>query len=198
MIKNWIKIISVKLYFGNSFFRKGVKFGRGAFIREHTKISGGVNIVLGDNARIYPYSRIECFEWASGEKFTPKIRIGNNVLLGRNSTILCCNEVNIGDDCLFASYCTIIDENHGMDPSLGIRYEAQKLDVKNVDIGRNCWIGEKVIILPGVSIGDNAVIGAGSVVTKSIPADSIAVGNPARVVKKFDYIEKKWKKVEGE
>ena len=81
---------------------------------------------------------------------------------------------------------------------MGIRYEAQKLDVKTVNIGKNCWIGEKAIIMPGVSIGDNAVIGAGSVVTKSVPADSIAVGNPARVIKKFDYIEKKWKKAEVE
>ena len=69
MVKNWIKAISVKLYFGNSFFRKKVKFGRGAFIREHVKISGGKYIILGDNARIYPYSRIECFEWISGEMY---------------------------------------------------------------------------------------------------------------------------------
>jgi lipopolysaccharide O-acetyltransferase len=64
-----------------------------------------------------------------------------------------------------------------------------------VVIGDNVWIGESVCVLPGVSIGEGCIIGALSVVTKSIPAYSIAVGSPARVVKQFDFEQNKWKKI---
>jgi acetyltransferase-like isoleucine patch superfamily enzyme len=63
-----------------------------------------------------------------------------------------------------------------------------------VRIEKGCWIGEKVIILPGVNIGERSIIGAGSVVTKSIPAYSIAVGNPARVIKTWNKDSKQWVK----
>lgn len=194
-VKKILKKISIRLYFGNSFFRKGVTFGKCAFIREHAKISGGKHIALGCHTRIYPYSRIECFKMVSGDKFNPNIRIGDNVLMGRNTTILCCDEINIGNNCLFASYCFITDENHGFNPALGIRYECQKIETKPVNIGENCWIGEKVIILPGVTIGDNVVIGAGSVVTGNIPSNMIAVGNPAKCIKSYNFVSKKWEPI---
>ena len=193
MFKKLAKCILIKLYHGNTFFRKGVTFGKKAYIREHTKILGGRYIIIGDNSRISLYSRIECYEGGGGGRMDPALRIGSNVSMGRDTTILCCDEINIGDNCLFGSYCTIMDLNHGFNPSLGVRYECQKIKTEPVNIGKNCWIGEKAIILPGVSIGDNAVIGAGSIVTKDIPANSIAVGNPARIIKRYDFAEEKWK-----
>ena len=196
MIKATIKKILVKLYFGNSLFRKGVQFGDDSFIREHSKISGGKYITIGTHTRIYPYSRIECFDRISGETYSPQLSIGNNVLMGRNTTILCVNKVTIGDDCMFASNCFVSDENHGMDPSSGVRYEKQKLTTKPVVLGRNVWVGEKAIILPGVTVGDNAIIGAGSVVTKDVPANTIAVGNPAKVIKQYNFEKQSWEKSE--
>lgn len=71
-------------------------------------------------------------------------------------------------------------------------YLSQPLETKPVTIGRNCWIGARVIILPGVTIGNFSIIGAGSVVTKDIPEYSIAVGNPAHVIKKWDPDSKAW------
>lgn len=62
-------------------------------------------------------------------------------------------------------------------------------------IGKNCWLGEGVIVMPGVTIGDGCVIGAHSVVNKDMPAACIAVGSPARVVKKFDFEKKSWIKI---
>ena len=116
--------------------------------------------------------------------------------MGRNTTILCVNKVTIGDDCMFASNCFVSDENHGMDPSSGVRYEKQKLTTKPVVLGRNVWVGEKAIILPGVTVGDNAIIGAGSVVTKDVPANTIAVGNPAKVIKQYNFEKQSWEKSE--
>ena len=101
----------------------------------------------------------------------------------------------IGSNSMFGSSCFISDENHGMDPADSKRYECQPLQLSTVIIGENCWIGEKAIILPGVTIGDNAVIGAGSVVTRDIPANTIAVGNPARVIKSFNYDKREWETV---
>ena len=71
----------------------------------------------------------------------------------------------------------------------------QPLSTKPIEIGHNCWIGEKVTILPGVTIGDNCVIGAGSVVTKSIPSGSLCCGNPAKVVKRWSDKNKEWQKI---
>lgn len=68
----------------------------------------------------------------------------------------------------------------------------QKLSCKNVIIDDGCWIGEKVCILPGVRIGKKSIIGAGAIVTKSIPDYSIAVGNPARVIKYYNFDKKRW------
>ncbi len=195
MLKKGLKKLLIKLYFGNSLFRKGIKMGEKSFIREHCKLSGGKYIEIGKNTRIYPYGRIECFDYISKEKFHPSIRIGDNVLMGRNITILCADEIIIEDNVMFASYCFISDENHGYDLSCPDRFEKQKISTSPVHIGKNCWIGEKAIILPGVTIGENCVIGAGSVVTKSIPSNSIVVGNPARIIKTWSNDENKWVKV---
>ncbi len=194
-MKKFLKKLVIKIYFGNSLFRKGVRIGKDSFIREHTKLSGGSHIKIGNNTRIYPYSRLECFEYISGKQLNPRLTIGDNVLIGRNTTILCANNVTIGSNTMFASYCFVADENHGIDPSSPKRYECQPLELSEVHIGENCWIGEKSIILPGVTIGDNTVIGAGSIVTKDIPANSIAVGNPARVIKRYNFGTKEWELV---
>ena len=69
---------------------------------------------------------------------------------------------------------------------------SQPLSAKNVYIGNGCWIGEQVCILSGVSIGEKCIIGAGSVVTKSIPDYCIAAGNPAKVLKKYNFETKRW------
>ena len=72
---------------------------------------------------------------------------------------------------------------------------SQPLIGKKVTIGDGCWIGEKVIVLPGVTIGEKSVIGGGSVVTKDVPSYAIAVGNPARVIKKYNFETHKWENV---
>ena len=99
---------------------------------------------------------------------------------------------------LFASNVIVTNENHGMDPESSVPYMNQELTARDVSIGDGCWIGEKVCILPGVSIGEKCIIGAGSVVTKSIPDYSIAVGNPAKVLKIYNFESKRWEKYNEE
>ena len=95
---------------------------------------------------------------------------------------------------MIASFVLVTSQNHGIDPQKGL-YMNQDLKCAPVHIKKGAWIGEKVVILPGVIIGEGSVIGAGSVITKSIPDYSIAVGNPAHVIKKFDFLEKKWTEI---
>ncbi len=111
------------------------------------------------------------------------IELGKNVYMNFGVTILDCAKVKIGDNCMLAPNVQIYTAAHPLDVETrnkGLEYALP------VTIGKNCWIGGSVVILPGVIIGDNCVIGAGSVVTKDIPANSVAVGNPARVIKEID------------
>ena len=133
-------------------------------------------------------SRLSSYEGGS-------IVIEDNCYIGQFFSILAGGDVTIKKNTLIASYVAIIGENHNMNPEAGIQYGCQPLIKSDVVIGENCWIGEKVIILPGVVIGDWCIIGAGSVVNKSIPSYSIAVGNPARVIKKYSFESKEWIKV---
>ncbi len=111
---------------------------------------------------------------------------GKNIKIGKNVFInACCRfqdqgGIEIGDGALIGHNTTIATLNHDFNP-----VKRQNLNPSPVKIGRNVWIGSDCTILPGVEIGDGAIIGAGSVVTKSIPANTIAVGNPAKVIKEI-------------
>ena len=111
---------------------------------------------------------------------------GKNITVGKNVFInVCCRfqdqgGITIGDDVLIGHNTTIATLNHDINP-----YTRGNLTPAAVTIGSRVWIGSDCTILPGVTIGEGAIIGAGSVVTKSIPANSIAVGNPARVIKQI-------------
>lgn len=119
------------------------------------------------------------------------IRVGDNCIININCTFVDCNTITIGNNVLIASNVQIYTATHPVevkerlienwDPSSGQAYfRTYSLPVTIED---NVWIGGGVIILPGVTIGKNSVIGAGSVVTHSIPADSVAVGSPCKVIK---------------
>jgi acetyltransferase-like isoleucine patch superfamily enzyme len=123
-----------------------------------------------------------------------KIEIGNNVKIGSRSQILCVDKVVIGDYTAIATDVTIVDNNnHPINPEYRefMRTTPHNSDARSwihsdhkpVILGRNCWIGSDVRIQKGVTIGDNSVIAACSVVTKDVPANCIVAGNPAKIVK---------------
>lgn len=108
------------------------------------------------------------------------IYIGKNFFSNFNCVILDSAKVTIGDNVLFGPNVCIYTVNHVLEP------EARKKGLefaKPVNLENNVWIGGNTVILPGVTIGENSVIGAGSVVTKDVPANVVAVGNPCKVIK---------------
>lgn len=110
------------------------------------------------------------------------VHFGKNVYVNFNLTAVDDGHIYVGDCTMIGPNVTLATAAHPVDPSLR-RHAAQfNLDVH---IGANVWIGAGVIVLPGVTIGDNSVIGAGSVVTKDIPANVVAVGNPCRVLREI-------------
>ena len=156
----------------------------------------GKNLIyFGENLSIGRRLRIECF--GGNQK---KLFFGENVKINDDVHIGCINKIEIGNNVLIGSKVMIIDHQHG---SYAGKYQDsprnppdnRKLDSKPIKIEENVWISEFVSIMPGVTIGQGSIIGANSVVTKDIPANCIAVGNPCKVIKTYNYSSNKWEKV---
>ena len=110
------------------------------------------------------------------------IEVGKNFYANYNCTILDVGKVTIGDNCMFAPNVAIYTAGHPIHPDS--RNSMYEYGIQ-VSIGDNCWLGGNTIVCPGVKIGNNVVIGAGSVVTKDIPANVVAMGTPAKVVREI-------------
>lgn len=108
------------------------------------------------------------------------VHFGAGVYANFNLTLVDDGHIYVGDKVMFGPNVTIATANHPIDPELrarGLQYN------RDVHIGDNAWIGAGVVIVPGVTVGANTVIGAGSIVTKDIPGDALAVGNPCKVLR---------------
>ena len=117
------------------------------------------------------------------------VHFGNNVFANFNLTLVDDTHIYVGDNVMFAPNVTIATAGHPVLPALREKGYQYNLPVR---IGKNCWLGAGVIVLPGVTIGENTVVGAGSVVTKDLPANVVAVGNPARVLRKINDRDKEY------
>lgn len=117
------------------------------------------------------------------------VHFGNNVYANFNLTLVDDTHIYVGDNTMFGPNVVVATAGHPILPELreqGYQYNA------SVRIGRNCWLGAGVIVVPGVTIGDNVVIGAGSVVTKDIPSNVVAVGNPCKVLREINDRDKEF------
>lgn len=114
---------------------------------------------------------------------------GNNVYANFNLTCVDDTHIYVGDYTMIGPNVTIATAGHPILPQL--REKAYQYN-SAIHIGKNCWIGACAVILPGVTIGDNSVIGAGSIVTKDIPSNVVAVGNPCRVLREINEHDKKF------
>lgn len=157
--------------------------------------SGGAQITIGDNCHIkssflsnlvgLSQRSIICARGAG------VIEIGNDVGLS-GVTVYARNHIVIGDNCLIGGNVKILDNDfHPVNPATRLDTPCDKYGIAPIMIGKNVFIGCNSLVLKGVSIGENSVIGAGSVVSSDIPANCVAAGNPARIVK---YLETERKK----
>ena len=117
------------------------------------------------------------------------VHFGDNVYANFNLTMVDDTHIYVGDCTMFGPNVTIATAGHPIDPEL--RAKAYQYNMP-VHIGKNCWLGAGAIVLPGVTIGDNTVIGAGSVVTKDIPSNVVAVGNPCKVLRPISEHDKEY------
>ena len=129
---------------------------------------------VGENCYIEPPFRAN---WGGRH-----VHFGDNVYANFNLTCVDDTDIYVGDCVMFGPNVTLATANHPIAPEL--REKALQYN-KPIHIGRNCWLGAGVIVVPGVTIGENTVVGAGSVVTKDLPANVVAVGNPCRVLREI-------------
>lgn len=161
-----------------------------------TNISSGCRIRpryvwLGAHVYIGRNDRIEGVPYYNGRTYTPLIILHDRVSIQQNSHLTCAEKIEIGANTAIAANVTITDINHPYE-DITKPIERQPLDVKPVTIGEDCKIYNNCVILPGVNIGKHCCIGANSVVTHDVPDYSVAVGSPARVIKRYSFEEKKW------
>lgn len=172
-----------------SLWRKGYKgfiLGKRGRINRLNYFSIGTNTTIG-----YDYRMIFIDRYHGGE-YNPSLTIGKNVSIANRFTALVSDKIRIENDVLIASDVVIISHNHGLNPELSSSYANIPLTTAPVTIQRGCWIGEKVVVLPGVTLGERTIVAAGAVVTKSIPAYSMVAGVPAKIIKQYSFETHQW------
>ena len=175
----------------------GLRIGRSPRLLGLAHMRLGANLSAGDQLWI------EAVTHFAGESFDPLLTLGEVCNLSDRVHIACANQVSIGSGLLCGSGVLITDHSHGIysggavHSSPDLRPNLRPLDRSGtVLIGKNVWIGDGVAILAGAEIGDGAVIGAHSVVTGRIPPRTIAVGSPARPIRRWDPGSEQWIAVE--
>lgn len=180
--RNQVEISKIRQSNGKVIFGKNLRVQNGSCIYIDQES------VIGDN------SKLLCTVEYNGVVFDkqPQIQIGRNFHSTRGLTIQCARKVIIGNNVLCASDVFIIDYNHGLNP-LTDNYLENDLEIsEGVIIKDGVWIGNNAIILGNVIIGEKAIIAAGSVVTRNVPPYTIVAGNPANIIKVYNYDLGKW------
>ncbi len=145
---------------------------------------GGKQISIGDDTIIQRHAILGCWTRYHDQTFSPSITIGDHCNIGEYCHITAINQIVIGNGLLTGRFVLITDNSHGglSQAEAAIPPASRKLVSKGpVIIGNNVWIGDKVTILAGVHIGDNAIIAANAVVTEDVPANTLVAGVPASV-----------------
>lgn len=150
------------------------------------------SVKIGRDVHILRHSRIQN---VSKDKMAV-ISIGDGTGIQYRFSVLAGADVVIGKNVAIASDVFLSAGNHIMNPESEISYGCQPYSGEKIIIEDGCWLGEKVMVMSGVTIGKKSIIGSGGVVTKNIPPYSIAVGNPAKVIKKYNFETHKWERVD--
>lgn len=164
-------------------------------IGQRVKFNNPQCIYIGKNVGIGADTFFGPVILQNGINYNPKIIIGEGTWIGKHSSIAAIDCVKIGKHVLFAAYVHITDHSHGYE-DITKPISPQPLISKGpVIIEDDCWLGFSCEILSGVHIGKHSVIAARAVVTKDVPPYSIAAGNPAKIVKQYNFQTREWEKV---
>lgn len=193
LLAKWDKTWLAKRVQGNRKIIQTIRLSRkfstinGVFFSLNVFILGEEHISIGKGTHIGEYTHLTAWKTTyAGGHFNPEIHIGENCCFGNWNHITAINSIKIGNNLLTGKWVTITDNSHGETDSDTLKIAPLMRIVTSkgpIVIGDNVWIGDKATILPGVTIGDGAVIAANAVVTKDVPPYSVVGGNPARIIK---------------
>lgn len=151
-------------------------------------------LFFGDNVGIGKYAYLmPCCEYL-GKVFHPKIIIGEGTWIGIRNSFAAIHGIIIGKNVLFAGYVHVTDHSHGYEDINKPISEQPLISKGPIVIEDDCWLGFSCEILSGVHIGKHSIVAARAVVTKDVPPYSIVAGNPARIIKQYNFETKKWAK----
>lgn len=186
-----LRKFKTKLKYGHKlgFLGNNCLIGKGVSFVNPKDVFIGNNVSIGSNSFFGPVKQYE------GKQYGGKIDIGDDTIIGKNNSFAAIDKVIVGKAVLFAGNVHITDHSHGYQ-DINVPIMKQDLFSKGpVIIEDFCWLGFNCEILSGVHIGTHSVVAARAVVTKDVPAYSIVAGNPARIVKQYNFETKKWEKV---
>ena len=162
------------------------RFGKGSLLAPEVQIFNPQFMEVGDNTSIMGHCVLET---CTVDDNTPRMVVGSKVSLGEYTHVTCANHIVIGEGTLTGRFVLITDNAHGESKYEDLLLPPMQRKIVSpgeVIIGRNVWIGDKTTILPGVKVGDGAIIAANAVVTKDVPPYAVVAGVPAKVVKQIE------------
>lgn len=170
-------------------------FGQGSYIDGPRWLVNPAAMEIGEHVRIWHHARLEAI--CSLPSIT-RLKIGDRCVIQPYVHIGAAHQVTLGKHVMIASNVFITDHDHDLSNPMDPAAVNSGLETAPVHIGAYSWLGEKVMVLKGVTIGERSVIGAGALVTRDIPPMSIAVGSPARVIRRFNPETGQWYKPESD
>ncbi len=169
--------------------RRFKSIGNGVSIRPILNTTHPENISLGDDVSLGLF----CWVGTNTDlKEKPKLTIGNRVHIGAYSMIIAANKINIGNNVLMSERVTILDHAHGYEEIEKPVIDQPIVSKGEITIEDDCFIGINSVIMGNVKIGKHAIIGANAVVTHDVPAFCVVAGQPAKIIKQYDFKKKKW------
>lgn len=184
------ELIQIKQRLMLFFLKKDI--GKNTYIDKTVHVTGWNSVSIGENTAISEYT------WINVNNRTPNhkhIVIGDNCYIGRRNFFSSGWLIEIADYCMTGVDCKFMGSDHRFSDPMSPYISTGTTNDKIIKLGTNVWLGADVIIIGEVNIGYGSIIGAGSLVNKSIPPFSIAVGNPCKVIKRFDFKLERWVKI---
>ena len=193
-IDNWLRNKWAGIY--TALLRRDFgHIGKGSIIVPPLHTNDPSGIYIGDGVQIWDGSWLDSFKSYQGVEYQPRLEIGNGTYIGRKAHINACSRMTIGKNVVFADSVYVSDHFHGFEDVNTPIMDQPLVYPGPVVIEDEVWLGERVCVMPNVTIGKHSVVGSNSVVTKDIPPYSVAVGSPAKVIKRYNPETHQWERV---